>query len=118
MPQRWPGHAGSGLVLALAVAGLGLAAYNLTGRPPNPFMIRGLGGRSIALSLAGEALFLGALWLAWRPPGRARFGSAAAATALLCSLAGLAPLLRHPLSGASQIPHHARERVATQGPLV
>src|SRR5258706_11906578 len=109
MPQRWPGHAGSGLVLSLAVAGLGLAAYSLTGRPPNPFMIRGLGVRSIVLALAGETLFLGALWLAWRRPGRARFRSTAAALAAASSVVSAAILLRHPLSGAYEFPHHAGE---------
>jgi lysophospholipase L1-like esterase len=108
-------HAGATLVLALV--GLGLTAYALAWRDPDPFLVRGLGLRSIALAALGEALFLAALGRAWRRLGRVPRGPLAGAAAL-ASLVAQGIMLRHPLSGAFEFPHRAAELQATQGLLL
>src|SRR5579871_2406983 len=104
-----------GLGLFVGIAGVLGAAYTLTGRPPDVFLMRGLGLRSIAVAAASEALFLWALWAARRRVDRAsRAGRILTIAGALVSVGALAVMLRHPLTGAYEFPHRHWEIIATR----
>ncbi|MBI3514657.1 MAG: hypothetical protein HY060_11430, partial [Proteobacteria bacterium] len=97
-------------ILALFAEG-----YALAGRPPDPNSMRGIGPISIAGILASEAVFVAVV--VYATVRRGRLASDAAVLALACltaSVAALAIVLRHPLSGAYEFPHREWELDATR----